>query len=144
MTAPNRGRRVSTTDRAPASPKRQATAKRGKNLTDLEADLLRDLALLGMPVSDDDGHEIRFHPTRRWRLDHGWRALRLAFELEGATFVGGRHTSGAGFEGDCRKYNAAALMGWQVLRFTRAMLASGEALDVIETAYKLREVERAA
>jgi hypothetical protein len=30
----------------------------------------------------------------------------------------GRHTSGGGFIKDCEKYNAAALLGWRVLRYT--------------------------
>jgi hypothetical protein len=81
--------------------------------------------------------EVRFHPTRRWRWDWGSFELMLAVEWEGGTFIGGRHTTGSGFENDCRKMNTGSLLGWTTLRFTRAMLASGEALDVIRGAVDL-------
>jgi hypothetical protein len=48
----------------------------------------------------------------------------------------GRHVTGKGFEGDARKYNKAALLGWRVLRFTRSMIASGEAVRDIAEALK--------
>ena len=78
--------------------------------------------------------EFRFHPQRRWRFDFAWPALKVAAEVEGGTWAGGRHTRGSGFEGDCRKYNAAVIDGWRVLRFTGAMIDSGEALEVIAVA----------
>jgi very-short-patch-repair endonuclease len=81
--------------------------------------------------------EVRFHPTRRWRFDWASWELMLAVEWEGGTFVGGRHTSGTGYEKDLEKYNAAALMGWTVLRFTRAMLADGRAYATIAGAIDL-------
>lgn len=61
--------------------------------------------------------EHRFHGTRRWRFDFAWVAQRLAVEVEGGAFSGGRHTRGLGFVADCHKYNAAVLAGWRVLRY---------------------------
>jgi len=56
----------------------------------------------------------------------------MAVEIEGGTVYGrSRHSQGAGFEGDCRKYNALALAGVKVLRFTTAMVKSGEAIDTV-------------
>jgi len=53
-------------------------------------------------------------------------------EIEGGTRFGkSRHSRGDGFERDARKYNAAALLGWRILRFTTAMVISGEAIDVV-------------
>jgi ClpP class serine protease len=69
-----------------------------------------------------------------WRFDFAWPQFQLAVECEGATFVRGRHTRGVGFEEDCRKYNAAELLHWHVLRFTAQMIESGEALTTIERA----------
>ena len=66
--------------------------------------------------------EHAFHPTRKWRFDFAWPHCKLAVELEGGVFTGGRHSRGAGMVGDCDKYNAAAVMGWAVLRYTRKHL----------------------
>lgn len=66
--------------------------------------------------------EYKFHPKRRWRFDFCHRQSRIAIELEGGTWTGGRHVRGSGFERDCEKYNAAALLGWRVFRLTGGML----------------------
>lgn len=62
--------------------------------------------------------EYRFHATRRWRFDYAAPSLRVALEVEGGVWTGGRHISPNGFLGDVEKYNAAALLGWVVLRTT--------------------------
>ncbi len=67
--------------------------------------------------------EHRFAPPRQWRFDLAWPELKLAVECEGGIWTGGRHTRGKGFEDDCVKYNAAALLGWTLLRFTGGMLS---------------------
>lgn len=78
--------------------------------------------------------EYRFHTARRWRADFAWPELGLLVEVEGGTWAGGRHTRGDGFEKDAEKYNAAALDGWTVLRFTSHMIKSGKAIQIIERA----------
>lgn len=82
--------------------------------------------------------ELVFAPPRRWRADFAYPDLRILIEVEGGTWRRGRHTRGAGYEKDCEKYNAAALAGWLVLRFTANMVDDGRALDTIEKAYKKR------
>jgi hypothetical protein len=42
----------------------------------------------------------------------------LAVEIEGGTWIKGRHTTGSGFAADCAKYNRAVILGWRVLRYT--------------------------
>lgn len=79
--------------------------------------------------------EVRFAPPRRWRFDLAWRSRKLAAEVEGGIWKGGRHTRGAGYEKDCTKYNEAALAGWRVLRFSTGMVKSGEALKTLERAF---------
>lgn len=59
--------------------------------------------------------EHRFHPTRRWRFDFAWPDAKVAVEMEGGAFTGGRHNRG---NADIEKYNAAVLLGWRVLRYT--------------------------
>lgn len=79
------------------------------------------------------GREWRFAPPRRWRFDFAMVGRNVAVEIEGGTWSGGRHTWGAGYEKDLEKYNAAAKLGWIVLRYTTAMVLRGDAInDVLE------------
>ena len=68
---------------------------------------------------------------RDWRFDFAWPAHMLAVEVEGGTWVQGRHSRGAGYRSDCEKYNAATAMGWRVYRFTSGMFCDGEAIDTL-------------
>ena len=62
--------------------------------------------------------EYKFHPTRKWRFDFALPLHKIAVEVEGASWSGGRHTRGAGFAADCEKYSIAATLGWRVIRAT--------------------------
>lgn len=62
--------------------------------------------------------EYRFHPTRRWRFDYAWPDARLALEVDGGVWVGGKHGRGSGIVKDHEKRNAAAVLGWRVLLVT--------------------------
>ncbi len=75
--------------------------------------------------------EYVFHETRKWRFDFAWPQFKIAVECEGGAWTGGRHTRGAGFVADCEKYNAAAMRGWLVFRFTGNMINSRTAIDVL-------------
>ena len=83
--------------------------------------------------------EYRFDPSRRWRFDFAYPDKKLAIEVEGGVYTGGRHVRIGGFENDAEKYNTAALMGWMVLRFTPKMIDSGLALMQIERAMRSAE-----
>ena len=76
--------------------------------------------------------EHRFAPPRRWRFDFAWPERLLAVEVEGGSFIAGRHSRGAGFEADAEKYNEAALIGWRVIRVTPRMVDDGRALALIQ------------
>ncbi len=65
---------------------------------------------------------------RKWRFDFAWPERMVAAEVEGGTWVQGRHVRPQGFEKDCEKYNAAAVLGWRVVRFTAAMVRDGRAV----------------
>lgn len=97
----------------PPAPARRPSARRGPS--PLEAAFARQATAAGLPAWEC---EYRFDHSRRWRLDFAWPERLLAVEIEGGTHSGGRHTRGAGYAADCDKYNAAALAGWRVLRFT--------------------------
>lgn len=81
--------------------------------------------------------EFRFHPSRKWRFDRAWPELRLAVEIDGGTWNGGRHTRPAGYAEDCDKFNTAALMGWTVLRFTGEHVRQGQAVAVVAEALRM-------
>lgn len=105
-------------------------ARRRKEKVDGAAALGWQMRAAGLaPVS-----EFRFHPTRMWRSDYAFPDAKLLIEFEGGIWTGGAHVRGKHFESDCEKYNAAALLGYRVLRFSIDMVKSGRALQAIEQA----------
>lgn len=80
--------------------------------------------------------EYRFHPTRKWRYDYAWPDHRIALEIDGGIWTGGRHTRGAGYLGDMEKLNAAALLGWRVFRCTPQQAQSLEVAAMIGIAMR--------
>jgi hypothetical protein len=52
------------------------------------------IAAAGLPAPV---REHRFAPPRRWRFEYAWPAHRLALEVEGGTWTGGRHVRGRGY-----------------------------------------------
>jgi very-short-patch-repair endonuclease len=86
--------------------------------------------------------EYRFASPRRYRVDFAFVGLKVAVEVEGGTWSRGksRHTTGAGFQKDCEKYNLLAEKGWLLVRGDSAMVKDGRLLEwvnrVCETAYK--------
>lgn len=75
---------------------------------------------------------------RKWRFDFAWPNYRLAVEIEGGVWTGGRHTRGKGFSEDCVKYNTATSLGWKVLRFTGDHIESGYALAATKDLLKIQ------
>jgi very-short-patch-repair endonuclease len=75
--------------------------------------------------------EYKFHGERRWRFDFCWIKQKVALEVEGAVFTGGRHTRGAGFMKDMEKYNNAAMLGWRVVRCTPTNLCKLETFEMV-------------
>jgi len=66
--------------------------------------------------------EWKFDAERKWRFDWAHSEKLLATEIDGGTWTSGRHSRGKGIANDCEKYNAAAVAGWRVLRFTPQMV----------------------
>ena len=100
--------------------------------SDLEAELAFQMKVVGLPEPE---REYRFHKTRRWRFDFCFPDKMIGIEAEGGTWTQGRHSRGSGYEKDCEKYSEAAIDGWIVLRFTKGMIQSGKAIEMIERAY---------
>lgn len=117
-----------------------------------EDNFLAICSMLGLPLPEREARfaamiaggegtgvreRLRRLGLKDWRFDFLWRKSRVAVEIEGGTWSGGRHVTGAGYAEDCRKYNAAALAGFMVLRFTTDMLKDGarsEAATVLDDA----------
>ncbi|WP_151751990.1 DUF559 domain-containing protein [Acinetobacter bereziniae] len=76
--------------------------------------------------------EYKFHPKRKWRADFLIVGKKILVEVEGGVWSGGRHTRGKGYIGDMEKYNAAVVLGFQVLRFSTEQVKSGLAVQQIE------------
>ena len=75
--------------------------------------------------------EYRFDKKRKWRFDFAYPERKIAIEVEGGVFSGGRHTRGKGFTADCEKYNRATELGWSVYRFTTQQVRNGEAIELL-------------
>ena len=88
--------------------------------------------------------EFQFHPTRKWRFDFAFPDAKLAVEIEGGVWSGGRHTRGAGFEKDCEKYANAAILGWRIIRVSPGQVKSGQCLEWILNALKVEGAAKAA
>jgi hypothetical protein len=83
--------------------------------------------------------EYYFHPVRKWRFDYALPELKIAIEVEGGVWSGGRHITGTGFLGDCDKYNSAAVMGWIVIRVQPIALFNHYTLSFILQAIEYRK-----
>lgn len=116
--------------RVSASPgKRRGLSLRKKVLSKGEETFALQCRAIKVPME----REYRFHEERMWRVDFAFHDFNLAVEIEGGAGFG-RHSRREGFTNDCRKYNALTLAGWRLLRFTTAMVMSGEAINTVVAA----------
>jgi hypothetical protein len=82
--------------------------------------------------------EFVFHPERKWRFDFAWPAAKLALEVQGGVHSGGRHTNPQGYLNDMEKENAAACLGWRILKTTPQSLLSFGTAAMLEKALSLK------
>lgn len=78
--------------------------------------------------------EYKFYKSRRWRFDYALPAYKIALEVEGGVWTGGRHINPKGFLGDMQKYNTATLLGWRVFRTVPDRLFSSQTISLIRCA----------
>lgn len=87
----------------------------------------------GWPEREYWTTEHRFHPTRKWRFDFAYVALKIAVEQEGGIWIrgksghGGAHSLPTNILRDMEKSNAAQALGWRIFRFTPTQIRNGEA-----------------
>lgn len=101
--------------------------------TSLSRSRLEDILANRLQIAGLTGYvrEYPFAPPRRFRADFAFVDARLLIEVEGGIYTAGRHTRGSGFEMDCEKGNLAVLLGYRTLRFTKSMIESGDAINII-------------
>ncbi|WP_159515976.1 DUF559 domain-containing protein [Acinetobacter sp. 18QD2AZ41W] len=95
---------------------------------EFEAKLATELKTLKI----DFEQEFEFHQVRKWRADFHLVGKKILVEVEGGIWSGGRHTRSKGYVGDMEKYNAATMLGYQVIRFSTDQVKSGHAIQQIE------------
>jgi len=79
-------------------------------------------------------YELRFHAIRKWRFDLAWPDKKVALEVQGGIFTGGRHNRGAAMLKEWEKLNTAAGMGWRLLYCQPSALCMDETVEYIKTA----------
>lgn len=96
-------------------------------------------AAMGLPLPV---MEYRFHPTRKWRFDWCWPDHRIALEVEGGLWSkgGGRHNRAPGMIKDFEKYNAAAALGWRIVKCEPRKLITTATAETIKSAMEWRTV----
>ena len=126
-TAPN-SNDMTTDKQAHDKPKKMAQKPRKQPETDIFTIICKtDLKI-------EVVKEFIFHPTRKWRFDFAIPAYKIAIEVEGGVWTGGRHTRPHGFLGDIEKYNAGTLLGWRIFRVTPDDLCRMKTLNMIKEA----------
>lgn len=90
----------------------------------------------GLPTAT---REHAFHPGRRWRFDFAYPDRKIGIEVEGGIWRqgGGAHSHPLNILRDIEKYNAAAVLGWRILRFTTEDVSNGVAVETIRRALAL-------
>jgi len=83
-------------------------------------------------------------PDRKWRFDFCWPDHLLALEVEGGIFQkhGGAHRGIKSYLKDMEKYNAAALHGYKLLRFTPQEIANGKFLHYVDEFFKHQGIKK--
>ena len=58
--------------------------------------------------------EYRFASPRRFRFDFACPSAKVAIEVNGGTWIEGRHSRGSGLVDEYEKINLASSLGWRV------------------------------
>jgi hypothetical protein len=109
--------------------------------SELEAELYRQIKAAGLPLPI---LQVTLAKClgRGWQYDGAWVEERIAYEVNGATFVVGGHSTGTGIHRDYEKWNAAVLLDWKLFVFDSKMIKApkdGSDSQAIETLRKAFE-----
>ena len=103
---------------------------------DAEDVLAFQIKAAGLP---EPVRQYLYAPPRRFRADFAWLLpppMSTLVEVQGGVFSRQAHGSITGVLKDIERLNAAMLAGWRLFRVTPQMVKSGEALQLIERAFK--------
>jgi very-short-patch-repair endonuclease len=95
--------------------------------------LERKFALLWSTIKGPElVEEYRFHPVRKWRYDFAHISSKVAVELQGGIWSGGRHGRGYGIVGDYEKMNESQFCGWTVIQLSSKQITMENAEKILE------------
>ncbi len=119
---------------SPRTGKASKASKAGKSGQSVAEELfLEKLRETDLPMPEA---EVRLWDDRKHRVDFVWIQYELVVEIEGGSYVHGRHHRPRGFEADCEKYNRIASEGLCLFRFTPAMIRSGLAMATVQEYFR--------
>ncbi len=81
--------------------------------------------------------EVALIPGRRFRCDLVWEAERIVCEVQGGSFVAGRHSRGVGQLRDFEKLNLLTLGGWRVLQISPRQVTDGTLVGLLSRAFQV-------
>lgn len=87
--------------------------------------LLQHIRAFGLPEPERQYRHLR---GRKFTLDFAWPEVRLAVEVDGGGWTGGRHHTPLGYRKDRERDALSLLAGWRVLRVVPEQVRSGEAV----------------
>ena len=91
-----------------------------------QLELVREFSDVPMWEEDFQERYAKSKRSKRYRADFALPEARSLIEIQGGTYMRGRHVSGSGYDRDARKYNLAMISGWKVY-----LLTSTTATDAI-------------
>lgn len=116
------------------------SAKRSHRVHDaLEVEFVRQVEERSLPHPERQSRKPWDGTKRLFRADFLWEDARLVLEVDGGTWVGGRHTRGAGYARDCEKLALATINGYTVLKATASHVRDGTAIGWVEALLKRRQ-----
>lgn len=110
----------------------------------LEAALLMQIQAAGLPAPVREFAFAKEATGRLWRLDLCWPDRMFGVEVQGGSFVSGRHQGGQGSEQDDVKAVVALFLGWRVVRVNTHMCDDGRALLLVEAGLGFCNLSEAA
>lgn len=72
-------------------------------------------------------------PGRRFRFDWAWPDRKVAVEVQGGIWIGGKHGRGSGIVRDHAKMNWSQVHGWRVLQAQPRDLMTATMADWLQT-----------